>query len=96
MFKIIYSVRQFVTAQVDTYWREEIKQTVSETNEKIKETNETVVKVYEEILTKMDVIESASKKRVDELQQVTTAECTKTRQEMLRNLDEKQKEITSI
>ena len=66
--------------------REEIKQTITETNE-------TVIQVREELISKISDVEDEGKNRIDELQQVTTAECTRTKQEVLKKLEEKQKEI---
>ena len=59
------------TSQLTEY-REELKQTVMETEEKIERTNETVLQVREEILTKVNEAEGESKRRIEGLQQETT------------------------
>ena len=66
--------------------REEIKQTVTETNE-------TVIQVREELTNKISNIEEEGKMRVTELYQITTEECQGNKQEVLKKLEERHQEI---
>ena len=60
---------------------EDIKRKVSETNEKIKTTSETVAKAQEGILSKIKAVEDEGRIARDELQLITTTECTRNKQE---------------
>ena len=63
--------------------REEIKQTITETNE-------TIVQVREGLVNKISNVEEEGKNRFEELHQITTIECIKNKQEVLKKLEEKQ------
>ena len=60
---------------------------------KINTTSETVAKAQEEILNQIKPVEDDGKHRIEELQQITTIECTRNKQEVLKRLEEKHKEI---
>ena len=66
--------------------REEIKQTITETNE-------TVIQVREELNNEISNVKEEGRMRVTELYQVTTEECQRNKQEVLKKLEERHQEI---
>ena len=72
---------------------EDIQKKVSETNEKIKTTIDTIVKAQEEIISKIKAVDDDRKNRMEELHITTTVECQRNKQEVLKKLEERHKEI---
>ena len=66
--------------------RDEIKQTITETNE-------TVIHVQEELTEKINYVQEEGILRIQEIQKTTTDECNKNKQEVLQERKERHKEI---
>ena len=91
-------------------YHEEIKQTVTETNDrlektnekleetldKLDKTNETFTEVRKEVISKMTDLEGKNGRRIEEVKEETAKKCEQAKQEMRQIREENQKDITVI